>query len=83
MYPVPTEDEMFIDFDLRLPGSPGIKVDIVNINGANVASFRQIGSLGKNRMQMDIKHLLPGIYLLQISSDEAGLLYTGKIIKSE
>lgn len=84
LYPVPTSDQLFIDFDLRLLDSaPNVRVDILSMNGANLGSYMHIGSKGKNRIQLDLEHLMPGIYLLQISNSEAGILYNGKVVKSK
>lgn len=78
LYPNPAESQIFLDVTQN-PEILNSSISIFNTNGEKVISTHQIDE--KNRLSIDVGHLTPGIYFVQISHDN-GML-TKKVLITE
>ncbi|HYD22381.1 MAG TPA: T9SS type A sorting domain-containing protein [Flavipsychrobacter sp.] len=65
IYPVPAQDQIKVDFQSL--NKENINIEVLNIEGASVKKLNYNASVGKNIVDVDIKNLQPGMYMIKLS----------------
>lgn len=68
IYPNPVQDRVTISWPGKKAGTAEIR--IIDLNGRQVKGQRLAVQSGPNLLQMQVKGLIPGVYLIQIRQDD-------------
>lgn len=70
-YPVPTESEVFVDFELNTPGQ--VQLSLTDLSGRILSLDTYKAIPGTNQVKLDLSSFAPGIYFVQLESKNVKL----------
>jgi PKD repeat protein len=77
IYPNPVKDVLYIAIDLQQAST--VRIDFVNMLGANVLSHQRTLGIGTNNLQFILSDFVPGVYFMSITNAE-GDIYRSKLV---